>query len=238
MTQLTYKILIADADERTRTLIRMYLETEHAIIDEIDNGEQTLMNALDCDYDLIIMEWELPGLSGLEVCQTLRNFKQTPVILITAKNDESDPILAFEAGVDDYISKPFSPREMLLRIKAILKRTLSNKFWDKQPQFNDQIIFPYLTIEQHARRVLVDGQEITLTLKEYELLRYFSLHIGKICTREMLLKELWNYEENRDQRTVDTHIKRLREKIYIYSPVAASMIRTIWGLGYRMEVVN
>ncbi|MGO4500241.1 winged helix-turn-helix domain-containing protein [Paenibacillus sp. 2RAB27] len=94
-----------------------------------------------------------------------------------------------------------------------------------------------LTIEHHARRVLVDGQEISLTLKEYELLRYFSLHIGKICTREMLLKEIWNCEESGEHRTVDTHIKRLREKMQLYSPAAASMIRTIWGIGYRMEKV-
>ncbi|NQX66089.1 response regulator transcription factor [Paenibacillus alba] len=235
MTPLTNKVLIVDDEERTRKLIRMYLESEHALIDEADNGEQALMKALDCDYDLIIMDWLMPGLSGLEVCHTLRGFKQTPIIMITAKSDETDRILGFEAGVDDYICKPFSPKELILRIKAILKRTTPDKFWDKQPHFNDQLIFANLIIEQHARRVLVNGQELSLTSKEYELLRYFSIHIGKICTRDRLFKEIWKYEESGDHRTVDTHIKRLREKLHLYSPAAASMIRTVWGIGYRME---
>ncbi|MEK3916238.1 response regulator transcription factor [Paenibacillus sp. FSL H7-0331] len=238
MTQLTYKVLIADDEERIRKLIRMYMELEQAIVEETDNGEQALMMAIDTDYDLIIMDWLMPGLSGLEVCQMLKSIKNTPIILLTARSDEADRILGFQAGADDYVCKPFSPRELLLRAKAILKRTIPEQFWIPAPIPSGQIVFTNLIIDHHARRVLVEGEEIYLTLKEYELLRYFSLHIGKICTRELLLMEIWNYEEYGDHRTVDTHVKRLRDKMHKVSPTAASMIRTVWGTGYRMDDIT
>ncbi|TXK85011.1 response regulator transcription factor [Paenibacillus sp. N3.4] len=235
MKHMTYKVLVADDEDRTRKLIRIYLEKEHALIEEADNGEQALMKAMDTEYDLIIMDWLMPKLSGIEACHLLKSFKKTPIILLTAKSDDADRLLGFEAGADDYMCKPFSPRELILRIKAILKRTTPNRFWTQEPIFSDRIVFSNLIIEHHARRVLVEGAEISLTLKEYELLRYFSLHLGKICSRDMLLKDIWNYEAAGDHRTVDTHVMRLREKIQSISPAAASMIRTIRGFGYRME---
>ncbi|WP_240419438.1 response regulator transcription factor [Paenibacillus periandrae] len=238
MTQMTYKVLIADDEERIRKIIRMYMELEQAIVEETHNGEQALIMAIDTDYDLIIMDRLMSGLSGLEVCHMLKSIKNTPIILLTERSDEADRILGFQAGADDCVCKPFSPRELLLRAKAILKRTIPEQFWLPAPFPSGQIVFPNLVIDHHARRVLVEGEEIYLTLKEYELLRYFSLHVGKICTRELLLMEIWNYEENGDHRTVDTHVKRLRDKMHKVSPTAASMIRTVWGTGYRMDDIT
>lgn len=232
-----YKLLIADDERRIRSLIRMYLERDGALIEEADNGEQAVMKATETHYDIIIMDWMMPGLNGLEACQIIKGIKKTPVIFLTGKNEETDRLLGFEAGVDDYLTKPFSPRELSLRVRAILKRSNPVIYWSDNPGISDQIVFKHLIIEHGSRRVIAKGKQISLTLKEYELLRYFSLHIGITFTREALLKEVWNYGAKGDSRTVDTHIKRIREKLQTASAEAASMIRTVWGIGYRMDEI-
>ncbi|QQE72817.1 response regulator transcription factor [Brevibacillus composti] len=233
----TARILVVDDEERIRRLLRMYLERESFMIDEADNGEQALEMAMTADYDIILLDLMLPGMDGIEVCQKIRERKATPIIMLTAKGEETNRVHGFEAGVDDYVIKPFSPREVVYRVKAILRRASATAYL-KTETFNSHsvLVFPELTIDHDAHKVIASGQEVSLTPKEYELLHYLALSPDKVFTREELLKDVWHYEFFGDLRTVDTHIKRLREKLNRVSPAAAQMIATVWGVGYKLEV--
>jgi two-component system, OmpR family, response regulator ResD len=180
----------------------------------------------------------MPGKDGIEVCRELREKKATPVIMLTAKGEEVNRVQGFEVGTDDYIVKPFSPREVVLRVKALLRRSSQTTFVQAEPLTKDIIVFPHLTIDNDAHRVLADGQEVSLTPKEYELLFFLAKSPDKVYDREHLLKEVWHYEFFGDLRTVDTHVKRLREKLNKVSEHAAKMIITVWGVGYKFEVIN
>ncbi|BDG46669.1 MULTISPECIES: response regulator transcription factor [Parageobacillus] len=232
------KILVVDDEERIRRLLKMYLERENYIIDEADNGNDALEKALGNDYDVILLDLMLPGRDGIEVCKEIREKKATPIIMLTAKGEESNRVQGFEAGTDDYIVKPFSPREVVLRVKALLRRAANTMYVLADTTAKDVLVFPHLTIDNDAHRVTVDGQEVNLTPKEYELLLFLAKSPDKVFDREQLLKEVWHYEFFGDLRTVDTHIKRLREKLNKVSPTAAKMIVTVWGVGYKFEVVN
>nr|WP_019537083.1 response regulator transcription factor [Paenibacillus ginsengihumi] len=229
-------ILVVDDEERIRRLLRMYLEKENYIIDEAEDGETALKKALDFDYDLILLDIMLPGMDGNEVCSRLRQVKATPVIMLTAKGEESNRVQGFESGADDYVVKPFSPREVIYRVKAILRRSSVTAYLSKEAATSNKIVFPHLVIEHDAHRVTAGGQEVALTPKEYELLHYLAISPDKVFSREELLKDVWNYEFFGDLRTVDTHVKRLREKLNKVSAEAASMITTVWGVGYKLEV--
>ena len=231
-------ILIVDDEERIRRLLRMYLERENYTIEEAENGEDALSMALEKDYDLILLDLMLPGISGEDVCERLREVKATPVIMLTAKGEEANRVQGFEVGTDDYIVKPFSPREVVLRVKALLRRASSTKFLETEPSSKNVLVFPHLTIDHDAHRVMVDKKEVSLTPKEYELLLFLAHSPDKVYSREELLKDVWNYEFFGDLRTVDTHVKRLREKLNRVSEHAANMIVTVWGVGYKFEVVN
>ena len=232
------KILVVDDEERIRRLLKMYLERENYIIDEADNGDDALKKALENDYDVILLDLMLPGRDGIEVCKEIREKKATPIIMLTAKGEESNRVQGFEVGTDDYIVKPFSPREVVLRVKALLRRAANTAYVLADTTAKDVLVFPHLTIDNDAHRVTVDGQEVNLTPKEYELLLFLARSPDKVFDREQLLKEVWHYEFFGDLRTVDTHIKRLREKLNKVSPTAAKMIVTVWGVGYKFEVVN
>ncbi|OGX68707.1 MAG: DNA-binding response regulator [Paenibacillus sp. RIFOXYA1_FULL_44_5] len=229
-------ILIVDDEERIRRLLRMYLEKEGYLIDEAEDGETALKKATEIEYDLLILDIMLPGIDGVEVCSRLRKTKSTPIIMLTAKGEETNRVQGFEAGADDYVVKPFSPREVIYRVKAILRRSSSTAFLSKDAKTSNNIVFPHLIIEHDAHRVTADGQEVSLTPKEYELLHYLAITPDKVFSREELLKDVWNYEFFGDLRTVDTHVKRLREKLNKFSPDAATMITTVWGVGYKLEV--
>ena len=194
--------------------------------------------ALENDYDCILLDLMMPGKDGIEVCRELREKKATPVIMLTAKGEEVNRVQGFEVGTDDYIVKPFSPREVVLRVKALLRRSSQTTFVQAEPLTKDIIVFPHLTIDNDAHRVLADGQEVSLTPKEYELLFFLAKSPDKVYDREHLLKEVWHYEFFGDLRTVDTHVKRLREKLNKVSEHAAKMIITVWGVGYKFEVIN
>jgi Response regulators consisting of a CheY-like receiver domain and a winged-helix DNA-binding domain len=230
------RILVVDDEERIRRLLRMYLEKEGYVIDEAENGETALDMALGQDYDLILLDIMLPGMDGVEVCQKLRQHKATPVIMLTAKGEESNRVQGFEAGADDYVVKPFSPREVIYRVKAILRRSSATAYLANEKSASNNIVFPHLLIEHDAHRVTAGGQEVNLTPKEYELLHYLASSPDKVFSREQLLKDVWHYEFFGDLRTVDTHVKRLREKLNKASPEAAAMITTVWGVGYKLEV--
>jgi len=232
------KILVVDDEERIRRLLKMYLEREDYIVDDAENGEKALEMALAEDYDLILLDLMMPGIDGIEVCEEIRKHKATPVIMLTAKGEEANRVSGFEAGTDDYIVKPFSPREVVLRVKALLRRSSSTKFLQTETPTKDVLVFPHLTIDNDAHRVTAEKKNINLTPKEYELLHYLAQAPDKVFAREQLLKDVWNYEFFGDLRTVDTHIKRLREKLNKVSPEAANMISTVWGVGYKFEAVR
>lgn len=232
------KILVVDDEERIRRLLKMYLEREEYVIEEADNGDDALKKALENDYDLILLDLMLPGKDGVEVCKEIREKKATPIIMLTAKGEEANRVQGFEAGTDDYIVKPFSPREVVLRVKALLRRAANATYIQADTTAKDVLVFPHLTIDNDAHRVTADGKEVSLTPKEYELLLFLAKSPDKVFDREQLLKEVWHYEFFGDLRTVDTHIKRLREKLNKVSPTAAKMIVTVWGVGYKFEVVS
>ncbi|SDC39165.1 two-component system, OmpR family, response regulator ResD [Paenibacillus sp. UNCCL117] len=236
MTDMKMNILVVDDEERIRRLLRMYLEKENYRIDEAEDGETALHKALEVDYDLILLDVMLPGIDGNEVCARLRQVKSTPVIMLTAKGEETNRVQGFESGADDYVVKPFSPREVIYRVKAILRRSSVTAYLSKEVNSSNNIVFPNLVIEHDAHRVSAGGQEVALTPKEYELLHYLAVSPDKVFSREELLKDVWNYEFFGDLRTVDTHVKRLREKLNKVSPDAAAMITTVWGVGYKLEV--
>ncbi|HEO8422322.1 response regulator transcription factor [Niallia sp. FSL W8-0635] len=232
------KILVVDDEERIRRLLKMYLEREEFIVEEAEDGVSALTKALNTDYDVILLDLMMPGKDGMEVCKELREKKTTPVIMLTAKGEEVNRVQGFEVGTDDYIVKPFSPREVVLRVKALLRRSTTTTFEQSDSTSKDVIIFPALTIDHDAHRVLASGKEVSLTPKEYELLFFLAKSPDKVFDRELLLKEVWHYEFFGDLRTVDTHVKRLREKLNRVSEEAASMIVTVWGVGYKFEVNN
>ncbi|WLR43779.1 response regulator transcription factor [Bacillus carboniphilus] len=231
-------ILVVDDEERIRRLLKMYLEREGYQIEEAENGDEALEFALSRDFDLILLDIMMPGIDGVEVCKKLREKKATPIIMLTAKGEEANRVQGFEVGVDDYIVKPFSPREVVLRVKAILRRSSPTTYLKTDTTAKNVIAFPYLTIDHDAHRVTANGEEVNLTPKEYELLYYLAKTPDKVYDREKLLKEVWHYDFFGDLRTVDTHVKRLREKLNKVSSEAAAMIVTVWGVGYKFEVSN
>jgi len=232
------RILVVDDEERIRRLLKMYLEKEGYEIEEAEDGETALRKAQAEDFDLIVLDLMLPGIDGIEVCSRLRQQKATPVLMLTAKGEEVNRVQGFEVGADDYVVKPFSPREVIFRIKAILRRSSATAFLSKELNTSNNIVFPHLVIEHDAHRVTASGQEVNLTPKEYELLHYLASTPDKVFSREELLKDVWNYDFFGDLRTVDTHVKRLREKLNRVSAEAAAMITTVWGVGYKLEATK
>ncbi|KHD85804.1 response regulator transcription factor [Heyndrickxia ginsengihumi] len=230
------KILVVDDEDRIRRLLKMYLERENYVIDEAADGDTALQKALTNDYQCILLDIMMPGKDGIEVCKELHEKKMTPVIMLTAKGEEADRVEGLEVGADDYIVKPFSPREVVLRVKALLRRSTQASAVQSNTAPKDIIVYPHITIDNDAHRVTADGIEVGLTPKEYELLYFLAKSPDKVFDREHLLKKVWHYEFFGDLRTVDTHVKRLREKLNKVSEDAAKMIVTVWGIGYKFEV--
>ncbi|AMQ06903.1 MULTISPECIES: response regulator transcription factor [Sporosarcina] len=232
-------LLVVDDEERIRRLLNMYLTREGYEVEEAVDGADALEKALVNNYDCILLDLMMPEKDGLEVLEELREKKiMTPVMMLTAKGEESDRVTGFESGADDYIVKPFSPREVVLRVKAILRRSVTFPGAASSSTSKDLVVFPQLTIDHDAHRVTAEGEEVGLTPKEYELLYFLAKSPDKVFDREQLLKEVWHYEFFGDLRTVDTHVKRLREKLSRVSEQAAKMIVTVWGVGYKFEIPN
>lgn len=228
------RVLIVDDEERIRRLVRMYLERNGFQIDEAEDGNTALEMALSQPYSLIILDLMLPGMDGQDVCTQIRMQRDTPIIMLTAAGDEVSRIHGFELGADDYVVKPFSPRELVMRAKALLKRAGEPEF--AKADFQQVLTFPQLEVHIDARRVEVATEEVNLTPKEFDLLVYMAQRPDKVFSREELLREVWNYQFYGDQRTVDTHIKRLREKLGQMSEHVSHYIVTVWGVGYKFEV--
>lgn len=222
------KILIVDDEEMIRGVLREYVEFEGNEADEAADGMEAVKKCRENDYDLILMDVMMPKLDGFSAVKEIRKDKDVPVIMLSARGEEYDKLFAFEIGVDDYVTKPFSPKEVMARIHAVTKRAAAKKKEDE----NRVLKFEGLEIDMAGRNVYVDGEKAVLTPKEYELLFYFVRNQGLALTREKLLYDVWGFDFYGDDRTVDTHVKMLRGNLKEYR----KFIVTLRGLGYKFEV--
>ncbi len=219
------KLLIVDDEKRIRALIAKYASFEGYETDEAEDGMQAVAMCRERRYDLIIMDVMMPELDGFSAVREIRKHSDTPVIMLSARGEEYDRIHGFELGIDDYVVKPFSPKELMMRVGAVLKRSGSDKTTE------ETVTIDGLTVNFTARRVTVDGQELDLSPKEYDLLFYMVRNRGIALSREKLISDVWGYDFFGDDRTLDTHIKLLRRQLGRY----ADRITTLRGVGYRFE---
>ena len=220
------KILVVDDEERMRKLVNDFLTRKQYKVVEAADGEEAInLFIKNNDFDLIILDVMMPKMDGWEVCREIRKLSKVPIIMLTAKSEESDELLGFELGVDEYISKPFSPRILVARVDAILRRT-NNIDQGEIEQAGD------IEINKAAHIVKVKGEIVELSFKEFELLTYFVKNKGLALSRENILNNVWNYDYFGDARTIDTHVKKLRSKL----GCCGKYIHTIWGMGYKFEV--
>lgn len=222
------KILIVDDEEMIRNVLREYVEFEGNEAYEAADGMEAVKMCRDNDYDVVLMDVMMPRLDGFSAVKEIRKFKDVPVIMLSARGEEYDKLFGFEIGADDYVTKPFSPKEVMARINAVTKRRAAAK----AEQGNEILKFEGLEIDMAGRNVYVDGEKAELTPKEYELLFYLVRNKGIALTREKLLYDVWGFDFYGDDRTVDTHIKMLRGNLKEYR----KFIVTLRGLGYKFEV--
>ncbi|KYZ78179.1 two-component system response regulator [Anaerosporomusa subterranea] len=222
---MSIRILVADDEPSILEVVKLYLEKEGFTVYVASDGEQALAIEAELQPDLLILDIMLPGQSGWDVCRSLG--RQVPVIFLTAKSTEYDKITGFSLGADDYVTKPFSPKELVARVKAVLRRSgLDN---------GGKMNFPGLMIDPAVQTVICEGLVISLSPKEYELLLFMARHPKTVFSREKLLTNVWGYDFAGDDRTVDATIKRLRQKIAVGTK---SYIHTVWGTGYKFEVLE
>lgn len=224
------KVLVVDDEKLIVKGIKFSLEQDNLVVDAAYDGEEALEMAKSNQYDLIILDVMLPKIDGLSVCQQIREFSDVPIIMLTAKGEDMDKIMGLEYGADDYLTKPFNILELKARIKAILRRVthVENVNDKKKIKTNG------LEMEISSRRVFVRGKEVNLTAKEFDMLELFASNPGKVYSREVLLDTIWGYDYPGDARTVDVHVRRLREKIET-NPSQPEFIHTKWGVGYYFK---
>ena len=221
------KILVVDDESRMRKLVRDFLVRQDFEVLEAGDGEEALdLFYKDKSIALIILDVMMPKMNGWEVCKEVRESSKVPIIMLTAKSDESDELMGFDLGVDEYISKPFSPKILVARVEAILRRT--NKLGGASEVKKAGAI----VLDKTAHEVKIDGKQIDLSFKEFELLDYFLDNQGIALSRERILNSVWNYDYFGDARTIDTHVKKLLSKLGEYG----DYIKTVWGMGYKFEV--
>ena len=219
------KILVVDDESRMRKLVHDFLARNHYEVIEAENGEEAVDLFFEQkNIELIILDVMMPKMDGWQVCKEIRQYSSVPIIMLTAKSDERDELLGFELGVDEYISKPFSPKILVARVEAILRRagTVAAETTE----------IGGIVLDKSAHQVFVDGRPIELSVKEFELLTYFIDNKGIALSRERILNNVWNYDYFGDARTIDTHVKKLRSKM----GDKGDYIKTIWGMGYKFEV--
>ncbi|HHU70565.1 MAG TPA: response regulator transcription factor [Clostridiales bacterium] len=219
------KILVVDDESRMRKLVKDFLTRENYEVIEAENGEEAVdIFFAKKDIALIILDIMMPKMDGWEVCREIRKHSDVPIIMLTAKGNEKDELLGFDLGVDEYISKPFSPKILVARVEAVLRRTISTE--------KEVLEIGGIELDKVAHEVRIDGKEIDLSFKEFELLTYFVVNQGVALSREKILNNVWNYDYFGDARTIDTHVKKLRSKM----GDRGKYIKTVWGLGYKFEV--
>ncbi len=222
------KILVVDDEARIREIIKKYAEFEGHTVSEAVDGMQAIDVCRQNSFDLIIMDVMMPELDGFSACREIRKFSNTPIIMLSARGEEYDKIHGFELGTDDYVVKPFSPKELMMRVNAVIKRSSTDS-----NTVNDVFSYEGLSVDFSARIVTIDGERIEMTPKEYELFFYMVKNKGIALTREKLISEVWGYDFFGDERTLDTHIKLLRKSLGEYS----RCIVTLRGVGYRFEAI-
>ena len=220
------KVLVVDDEARMRKLVRDFLVKKEFEVIEAEDGEQAVdLFFADKDIALVILDVMMPKMDGWQVCREIRGYSKVPIIMLTAKSDERDELLGFELGVDEYISKPFSPKILVARVEAILRRTGGIVA-------DDILRAGAIELNKAAHEVKIDGKNVELSYKEFELLTYFIQNQGIALSREKILNSVWNYDYFGDARTIDTHVKKLRSKL----GERGDYIKTIWGMGYKFEV--
>jgi len=219
------KILIVDDEELIRQVIKEYLTLEGYEVDEAGDGEEAVAKASLNDYNLIIMDIMMPKKDGYQACKEINQKKNIPFIMLSARGEEYDKLIGFDLGIDDYVTKPFSPKELVARVKAILKRSTG-----------EEAVYHLdgLVIDDKAHDVYVDNEKVYLTPKEYELLKYFVANKNIALSREQLLTNVWGYDFYGDDRTIDTHVKTLRRNLGSYG----NLIKTVRGIGYKFEYLQ
>ena len=219
------KILVVDDEELIRNVIKEYLMMENYTVDEAGDGQEAIEKTKNNDYNLIIMDIMMPKMDGYQACKEIKKTKDVPFIMLSARSEEYDKLIGFDLGIDDYVTKPFSPKELVARVKAILKRNNTDTYTYK---------FDGLTINDLAHEVRVDDKKINLTPKEYDLLKYLVTNKNIALSREQLLTNIWGYDFFGDDRTIDTHIKTLRNSLGKYR----KFIVTVRAIGYKFEYQN
>lgn len=220
------KILVVDDESRMRKLVKDFLVKQNYEVLEAEDGSQAVELFFEQqDIALIILDVMMPKMDGWQVCREIRNYSKVPIIMLTARTDERDELQGFQLGVDEYIAKPFSPKILVARVEAILRRT-------SQLAENEVLEYGGISIDKAAHVVTIDGVGIDLSFKEFELLTYFLENKGIALSREKILNSVWNYDYFGDARTIDTHVKKLRSKM----GGKGDLIKTVWGMGYKLEV--
>ncbi len=220
------KILVVDDESRMRKLVKDFLVKQNYEVLEAGNGSEALDIFFENqDIVLIILDVMMPQMDGWQVCREVRNYSKVPIIMLTARTDERDELQGFQLGVDEYIAKPFSPKILVARVEAILRRT-------NQIIENEVLEYGGIVIDKAAHVVTIDGKVIDLSFKEFELLTYFMENKGIALSREKILNSVWNYDYFGDARTIDTHVKKLRSKL----GDKGDLIKTVWGMGYKLEI--
>ena len=221
------KIMVVDDESRMRKLVKDFLTKANYEVIEAENGAKALDLFFEVkDIALIILDVMMPVMDGWEVCREIRAYSKVPIVMLTARGSEQDELQGFDLGVDEYISKPFSPKILVARVEAILRRT--------NAQGDDVLVAGDIVMDKSAHQVTIDGVPIELSFKEFELLNYFVMNQGVALSRERILNNVWNYDYFGDARTIDTHVKKLRSKL----GDKGDYIKTIWGMGYKFQVPN
>lgn len=218
------KVLIVDDEELIRNIIKEYCHSEGFLTDEASDGLQAIEKVQNNDYDIIILDLMMPKLDGYSSYGQIKAIKNIPTIVLSARSEEADKLLGFDLGVDDYMTKPFSPKELMARIKSVLRRAT--------PENNDVFVYNGLKVDRAGHSVIINNKEILITPKEYNLLLYFIDNKNIALSREQLLSKVWGYDFYGDDRTIDTHIKMLRNNLGEYR----NLIKTVRGVGYKLEI--
>ena len=224
------KILLVDDDPNIRQLVRLYLEKEGFDVTEADRGDTALKEFKAAPPNLMLLDVMLPGMDGWQVCREVRKVSNIPIIMLTAKDETFDKVLGLKLGADDYVVKPFDAKELVARIKAVIRR-----YQNGGESTEKELAFPGLTINMSQYTVTYMGKEMDMPPKELELLYFLASHPGMVFTREQLLEQVWGYDYFGDSRTVDVHVKRLREKLS-GGEAMGWQIKTVWGVGYKFDV--
>lgn len=222
------RILLIEDESRIREMVKEYLENEGFVITEAVDGADGLDKFKNSEFDMLVLDVMLPKVDGWSVCREVRRISSIPVMMLTARGEEYDRLFGFELGVDDYIVKPFSPKELVARMKAVLRRSSNTEKNTSSELFE----YKKLYVNIDSRRVTIAGTNIEMTPKEFDLLSFFVRNRDRVFTREQLLDKVWGYEFGGDYRTVDTHVKMLRESLGEYR----SLLVTVWGVGYKFEM--